>query len=100
MMHTSCKFMSCTKMLYMLIRNSLTGSCHCTYMLNKNKYCLMCFLPINAMFRLKKQTWGWAYLFNLKTHKCLSDSNEDRSATSLVCFYILHINDGAMKDKV
>jgi hypothetical protein len=44
----------------MLIRNSLRSSCLCTYMLNKNKYHLMCFLPINAMFRLKKQTWGWA----------------------------------------
>jgi hypothetical protein len=32
-------------------------------MINKNKDHLMCFLPINSMFPLKKQTWGWAYLF-------------------------------------
>jgi hypothetical protein len=53
----SCKFMSSTKMLYTLIRNSLTNTCLCTYMINKNKCHLMCFLFINSMFQLEKQAW-------------------------------------------
>jgi hypothetical protein len=51
----SCKFMSYTKMLYKLIRNSLTNSCLCTYMINKSRHHLMCFLLINSMLQFKSK---------------------------------------------
>jgi hypothetical protein len=51
---TSCKFMSSTKMLYTLIRNSLTNTCLCTYMINKNKCHMMCSFLINSMFQLEE----------------------------------------------
>jgi hypothetical protein len=52
----SYKFMSYTKMLYKLIRNSLTNSClNCIYMINKNKHHLMYFLLINSMLQFKSK---------------------------------------------
>jgi hypothetical protein len=47
--------MSYTKMLYKLIRNSLTDSCLYTYMINKNKHHLMCFLLIGSMLQFKSK---------------------------------------------
>jgi hypothetical protein len=47
--------MSYTKMLYKLMENSLTNSCLYTYMIDKNKHHLMCFLQINSMLQFKSK---------------------------------------------
>jgi hypothetical protein len=42
-------------MLYKLMENSLTNSCLYTYMIDKNKHHLMCFLQINSMPQFKSK---------------------------------------------
>jgi hypothetical protein len=92
--------MSYRKMLYKLIKNPSTNSWFCTYMINKNKHYFMCFLFINSMLQFKSNLAAGHTCLIKKPTKSLSDSNDVRSAASLVCFYILHINGGVMKDKV
>jgi hypothetical protein len=65
--------MSCTKMLYLLIRKSPISCCLCTYMINKNKYRLICIFCMHSTFQLKKQTWSWAH--SLKIVDSLETTN-------------------------